>query len=121
MHFSVPYFSFFEMRVKVCMLSSKDIIVRFGNRKAKSSVMIKRTTLKERKSQQKPPVYINEHLTRNNATIFHQARQLRKQKLISNTWTYNCKIFIKTNGDTPGAQKKILINSLRDLEQFRNK
>ena len=99
----------------------KDIIVRFTNRKAKSSVMAKRSTLKERINQKKTPIYLNEHLTRSNATIFHQARQLRKQKLISNTWTYNCKIFIKTNGDTPEAQKKISVNSLSDLEQFRNK
>ena len=83
--------------------------------------MAKRSVLKLREGEKKPRVFINEHLTKCNAETFYQARLLRKEHLINNTWTFNCRIYIRTNGDTPENQKVIPINSLTDLEQFRKK
>ena len=102
----------------------KDIIVRFTNRRAKNSVMAKRYILGNRKSDRtnqetKPAIYINEHLTKTNATLFYETRRLRKEKLINNAWTFNCKIYVRTNGDTVENQKVIIIHNFEDLEQFR--
>ena len=105
----------------------KDIIVRFTNRRAKNSVMAKRYILGNRKADEtkrntnetKPAIFVNEHLTKSNATLFYETRQLRKQKLINNAWTFNCKIFVRTNGDTVENQKVIMIRNIEDLEQFR--
>ena len=99
----------------------KDVIVRFTNRKAKNSVMAKKSMLKRRKEDGQPPIFISEHLTKATSELFYQARELRRMKKINNTWTYNCKVFIRTNGRTPEEQKTIPISNITDLEQFHNK
>ena len=50
-------------------------------------------------TENKPRIYINEHLTKKNANIARQARVLRKDGKIKSMWTRNCKIFIKTLDD----------------------
>jgi len=75
------------------------IIMRLCNRKHKTAL------LKQGRMLKGSNVYINEHLTKRNADIASKARFLRKAKKIQNTWTTNCKIFIKLNG-TAGASKE---------------
>ncbi|KAK7879339.1 hypothetical protein WMY93_033884, partial [Mugilogobius chulae] len=74
------------------------VIIRFVSRKQKLAV------LKQGKKLKGTNVYLNEHLTKQNADIARQARFLRKQKKIQATWTTNCKVFIKLNG-TPEEAK----------------
>ena len=44
-------------------------------------------------------MYVNDHLTKRSAEIAKKARMMRKNGKILRTWTTNCKIFIKENGE----------------------
>ncbi|KAM3843136.1 ranBP-type and C3HC4-type zinc finger-containing protein 1-like [Diretmus argenteus] len=54
-------------------------------------------------------VYLNEHLTKKNADIAREARNLKKQNKIQATWTRNCKVMIRLNG-SPEEAKVITAN-----------
>ena len=43
------------------------------------------------------PIYLNEDLTRKRYQVARQARALKKDKKIDDTWTYDGKIFVKLN------------------------
>jgi len=43
---------------------------------------------------------------------------MKKQKKIQNTWTTNCKIFIKLNG-TPEEAKVLVIRNMEDLDKYQ--
>ena len=105
-------------KAKPNVAKQKDIIVRFTNRKAKNAVMAKKSNLKKRKEEGKPRIFISDHLTKSNSELFYQSRELRRKKMINNTWTYNCKVFIRTNGNTPEEHRVIPITNIADLEQF---
>ena len=83
-------------------------IIRFVNRKHKIAL------LREGRRLKGTDVYLNEHLTKRNAEIAKNARYLKKQKKIQNTWTTNCKIFIKLNG--PPEEAKVLV--IRDVAEL---
>ena len=63
-------------------------------------------------------VYINEHLTALNSAIAAKARELRYKKKIKGTWTRNCKVFVRTNGDTPEKEKVVLVKEMKDLDVY---
>lgn len=88
------------------------VILRFVNRKHKIAI------LKEGRKLKGTNVYINEHLTKHNAEIAKKARYLRKMKKIQNTWTANCKVFIKLNG-SPEEAKVMMVRSMEELEKFQ--
>ena len=100
-------------------LPSKDrnvkpaIIMRFANRKYKDLL------LKQGKKLKGTDVYINEHLTKKNGDIAKQARFLRKQKKIQSTWTRNCKVMIKLNGDTPEVAKVLTVRDIKELDTYK--
>ena len=87
------------------------VILRFANRKFKTAL------LKQGKMLKGTDVFINEHLSKKNADIARKARQLKKQKKIQNTWSANCKIFIKLNGNAEEA-KVICIKNIADLDKY---
>lgn len=87
------------------------IIVRFVNRKYKMEL------LKQGRKLKGTNVYLNEHLTKKNADIAKRARELRKHGKIQNTWTQNCKVFIKQNG-TPEEAKVVVIRNIEELEKY---
>ena len=84
------------------------ILIKFTNRKIKTSVMRQGKRLKGTN------VFVNEHLTSKNSKLAATARQLRKERKILNTWTRNCKVFVKLLGT--GDQVKII----REMEDFKN-
>lgn len=88
------------------------VIMRFANRKHKTALLKKGRKLKGSN------VFISEHLTKHNADIARKARYLKKQRKIQNTWTANCKIFIKLNG-IPEQAKVLVIRKMEDLEAFQ--
>ena len=45
-------------------------------------------------------MYINESLSKGRSSLFYKARQLKKQKLILDTWTRDGNIFVKTLDST---------------------
>lgn len=88
------------------------IIIRFVNRKDKAAL------LKQGRKLRGTNVFINEHLTKQNADLARKARNLRKEGKIQSTWTNNCKVFIKTNGATPEEEKVLLIRKMEELEKY---
>lgn len=87
------------------------IIVRFANRKHKTAL------LKQGKKLKGSDVFMNEHLIKRNADIARKARYLKKQGKIQNTWTTNCKVFIKLNG-TPEQAKVLVIRNMEELDKY---
>ena len=88
------------------------VIMRFVNRKHKADL------LRQGKKLKGTNVYINDHLTQKNGEIAKQARFLKKQKKIQATWTRECSVFIRLNGDTPEEAKVIKVRELRDLDKY---
>lgn len=89
-----------------------NIIIRFSNRKNKMEV------LRNARKLRGTGVYVNEHLTKRNAEIAREARMLKKEKKIQDTWTRNCKILIKLNG-TPEQARVIAIRNIKELERYK--
>ena len=101
--------------VSIChMLPGKkdipNIALRLTNRKAKNKI------LKEARQLKGTNVYINEHLTKKKMTIAATARRLRKEKKILNTWSRNCKIFVKINQN--GQLTTRVITEMQDFEKL---
>ena len=82
------------------------VIVRFSSSASKQDVMFAKRRLPDN-------VYINDQLTALNGEIFREARKLRTEKKIDNTWTKNGQICIKLFNTNV-----IEIKSLHDLAQF---
>ena len=92
--------------------ATRPIIIRFTNRKNKTAI------LKQGRKLKGTEVYINEHLTKRNGEIARRARILKKQEKIQSTWTASCKVFIKTNGATPEAEKVLVIRNISELDKY---
>lgn len=86
------------------------IILKFVNRKHKLAL------LKQGRNLKGTNVYMNDHLTKYNADIARKARYLRKQGKIMNTWTSNCKVFIKLNEP---QDKVLVIRRMEELDKYQ--
>ena len=62
---------------------------------------------------------MNEHLSKKNAEIARGARIMKKQKKIKSTWTRNCRVLIRVEGDTPEDDKVLTVKHLADLDPYR--
>ena len=89
------------------------ILLLFTNRKIKEHILRKKKKLKE------TGVFVNEHLSPKNVDISIFARTLRRQNKIQNTWTRNCKVYIKTNG-VPEVSSVLCIKNIIELHKFSN-
>ena len=101
---------------------NQDIIVRFSNRDARNWVYKHRKVEDYLNTYSLPykvnpkRLYINEHLTKYNKKIMYEARQLKRHEVISDVWSYNCKIFVKKHDNSHA----IYIKSISDLDVFYN-
>ena len=86
------------------------IIVRFSTLRIRDKVYAARKSLKDLS------IYINEHLCPEAKFLFNKARDLLKQKRLSNVWTFNGNVFVKRSTDTTETPKKICSTS--DLANF---
>lgn len=94
--------------------TSKPILVKFASRSIRNKVYSARKLLRQiPKQADKSPIFINENLTKNNATIFSQARNLTRVKKIASAWTAGGFTFIKIS-DSPSERPKRITN-LKDL------
>uniref|UniRef100_A0A8C5NDS0 Uncharacterized protein n=1 Tax=Gouania willdenowi TaxID=441366 RepID=A0A8C5NDS0_GOUWI len=84
--------------------------ITFTNMKFKGELLKQGRKLKETK------VFINENLTKKNASIAWKARQIKKGGKILKTWTRNCRIYITPLGEENG--KPILIKTMEDLGKY---
>ena len=92
----------------------RDIIVRFVSRQTKNSVM------KNRKKDVHIH-YTSTNIIKKKATkLAFEARQLVTKGKVASTWTRNCKVFIKTEGETPEDQEVLLIKSMADALELQN-
>ena len=83
------------------------IIVRFTSKKARDSLYASRTKLKGQN------IFINEHLTSENAKLFTKARKLVNDKKLEGAWTTQGIVYAKLSNLPSARPKKVL--SLRDL------
>ena len=87
------------------------IIVRFTSMKVRDQVYRARRSLKN----SQPPVYINEDLTKMAASLYRQARELVKKKLLHAAWTSGGALFIRKSEEASCKPQKISTESaLRD-------
>ena len=91
---------------------SETCIIRFSNRIVREKIIKNRKKLAT-KSRNAHKIYINEHLTKRNATIAREARMMRTDDKIQGTWTNNCRIFVKLHDD-----KMIKIHTMKDLHNL---
>ena len=89
--------------------SDKVIVLKFLSRKFKTEL------LKQGRKLKGSNIYLNEHLTKSNATISRRARELRKAGKITNTWTNDCRIFIKLNGP---EEKIVNVKNIQELDIY---
>ena len=61
------------------------------------------------------PVYIADDLTRSRAKLAFCARELQRKRLISETWVFDCSIYIKENGS-----RIFKVNGQDDLKKYGN-
>ena len=98
-------------RSKYASNMKPSIVLKLKSRKAKLRI------LSNAKKLRGCDVYINEHLTRQNADLARKAREYRRKGLILSTWTKNCNVIIRTKGQTPEQCKVIAIHDESDFIQ----
>ena len=114
-----------EISHKLKRKNSKPVIVKFLSHKVKSLFYKARTKLKNVKipdlfpsyayaSQEVQRIFINENLTNYRRELFWKANKLKKDSLITSTWTMDGKLFVKTSPS--GAPVRIY--SEEDLEDL---
>ena len=72
--------------------SSRPCILKLSTYQARQKIYKKRSNLKHSASQ----VYINEDLTQRRSELLWKACQLKKQRKIQDTWSYDGNVLIKT-------------------------
>jgi len=99
-----------------------NIVVRLLRRTTKGNIIQKwkekRPTLKDiglKGMKGSNPIYISEHLTPRNASIYYSLRQLKKQQAIQYICTKDCKIFTRIKDGQPTRK----IKSQEDLEKLK--
>ena len=90
----------------------RPIIVRFTSKKARNCVFAARKVLKGSGSK----VFLSEHLTKANSSIFFEARGLLRNRKIFGCWTSGGSVYIKTTTDQNG--RPVLVRSLEELRNY---
>ena len=95
----------------------RQVIVKLMNRRIKSRIMEGRSKLKNEPYQRQDgttsAVYIADDLTKRRANLAFQARKMKNEKHIQDTWVTNCKVLVK---DNYGRISQITV--LEDLQKF---
>ena len=73
---------------------ARPVIVKFATTHVRDVVIRARRRLRE--SGRGPTLYVNEDLTRRRATLAKKTRELKKEKKITDCWTFNGKVLVKT-------------------------
>ena len=91
-HLTIRHF-YLPSTPKVIQGNLHPLLVKFVNRKKKLEVFWSR--MKLRNSNLTHPVFINEHLTKESASTFAEARRLVKTKKILQIWTKNGRVVLR--------------------------
>lgn len=81
-----------------------------------ASLQIRNLVIKSRTQLRKTRIYINDHLTPDNALLFAKARALVKEGKASSTWTAGGWVFLQTTTDQ--GHKPTKITSIQDLTKL---
>ena len=102
-------------------LSTDEFAVRMSVKMpARSATIVfsnywKRTMCYDRRTQLKGSnIFITEDLNPEESKLFYECRQLRKRRIIQNTWTRNNKIYIRRSFNSDSQQ----IDKISDLDQL---
>lgn len=96
--------------------SLPNIIVRFSNRKARNDVYAARRRLqRSERRHDEQAIYINEDLTKETASIFKQAREMVRRKILHRCWTGGGFVYVKKTETTPVPVKIVKPEDLRTL------
>lgn len=87
----------------------RQILVKFATYRAREKVFKARSKLKGTSLG----YFLNEDLTKKRGHLAFLARMMKRDKKIADTWTYDCRVFIKTNHGTTKT-----VNSVHELEHF---
>jgi len=87
--------------------SHRPILVKFATRRSRNLVYSARRSLHQLPAGRR--IFINEHLTKLNATIFAQARKLVRDKKIFSTWSSGGHIFIRSGASETEKPKRITL------------
>ena len=94
---------------------TRPVIVRFRSERLRDTVYRARTKLKSHNLEQQPDarIFVNEDLTARRASLAFLARQAKKSKKITDSWTADGKILIKDL-----ANNILQITSHKDLAKY---
>ncbi len=87
----------------------RPVLVKFSTYRARERVYRARSQLKNTLNN----TYINEDLTKKRGSLAYSARQLKKSRQVQDTWTYDCRVFVKNNAGTVRV-----VSSIIELEDF---
>lgn len=92
---------------------NRKIIVKFTNSKARDRVYNARKNLGD-------GLFIQENLTPYREYLGYEARQLKRDDIITKTWVAGCKIYVQVKGETKGKQLKHIddINLIKENRKF---
>lgn len=89
----------------------RPVLVKFTSYRARERVFRARTKLKNSGTN----IFINEDLTKTRGQLAYNARKLKKDKAILDTWTYDCRVFVKNRA---GVTR--VVNNDYDLDCHAN-
>lgn len=94
---------------------TRNIIVRFASERVRDIVFRAKGALKAFNDEQdnSKRIFINEDLTKYRGLLAFKCRKLKKDDLISDTWTYGGNVMVKQNDN-----KIKLIRDMSDLEDY---
>lgn len=92
----------------------RPILVGFTSRRAKNQVYAAKKTLRPSSSDPNH-IYINEHLTKQNAHIYAMTRKLVREKKIHSTWSAGGLIYVRKSTAPEDRPTKVI--SIGDLDQ----
>lgn len=94
---------------KMSMKDKSIVILKLKDRTMKMAL------LQQGKKLKGTNIYLNDHLTKATGEVARRARELRRAGKIFQTWTKDCKVYIKQCG----SQDKVkVIRKLQELESF---
>ena len=106
----------------------RTVIVKFTSRRTKSRVMALRKELKELNRSPEntdPAIYFQDDLTAPRAKLAYQARVLKREKCVADTWVIDSKIYVKIciTALNSWSHRVTLRNSRNndDLSKFKKK
>ena len=107
-----------DPQIRSRRLLPQPILVKFVSRRVKAGVMISRKHLKGKKlcdsTGHETSIYIQDDLTQRRANLAYQARQLKNNNRITDTWVSYGKIMIKDCHNHISV-----INCSQDLSEFQ--